>query len=189
MVTPEEDYLRLVERLHRRYGKRIETQQDLNIYLSDMVGLAKQDMTSNQKEFYEKVKDKYIKKYVLAPALEKIKKGGMVERAAIQGYRQRDFNIIGKIKNKIVYVRKDALIRRKKERFVYRDRAGRFAGAAQKEDKGVLVQARRQRYFNIIGKIKNKTVYVWKDNLMRRKAKILVYRDKTGRFAKVSWKR
>lgn len=124
--TPEEEYLRVLERLHRQYGSKIETQQDLSMYLSKMTDLAKQSMTSKQKEFYKKVEDKYIKNYPLRIVLKKLKKEGRIERVSVSIYQEKDYDVVGKIKNKIVYARKDVITRRKMIVYIYRDKRGMF---------------------------------------------------------------
>lgn len=82
--------------------------------LDNLNNLKEKDVILSQNEFS-----------MLNYAIERIEKG---KRIIVK----EEFKYIGKIKNKIVYIRKDIVIIKNKERGIYRDSKGHFASIKRK---------------------------------------------------------
>lgn len=129
-TTPPEDYNRFAEWLRNRYGKQIKDRESFDKLFE--FTLDKKDLTKKEKSFQKEVWNVMKSKHNLPEVseVETIKRGkaGIKERKITDKQRiKRKLELIGRIKQKTVYVSEELVNNQGYERIVYRDRTGRFA--------------------------------------------------------------
>lgn len=118
MITPETEVDRTVERMELE-GYSLENNEDIENAFANLIQIPKEEMSPARKQFIKRIQNRLNKKNKkIMPSEKQTKKAKKVKHT---------FSIVGKTKEKTVYIREDRVKRKGKTIKVYRDRYGHFS--------------------------------------------------------------